>query len=49
MEQGGMVRFFTKDDRIKLQVNLGAAKNANLDISSKLLRLVDIYPPQKNN
>lgn len=49
MEQGGMIRFFTRDNKIKLQVNLGAAKNANLDISSKLLRLVDIYPPQKTN
>jgi uncharacterized protein DUF4154 len=49
MEQGGMIRFFTKDDKIKLQVNLAATKNANLDISSKLLRLVEIFSPTKNN
>lgn len=45
MEQGGMIRFFTKKDKINLQVNLEAAKAANLVISSKLLRLVEIFTP----
>jgi hypothetical protein len=46
--QGGMIRFFTRQDKIKLQVNLEEAKTANLVISSKLLRLVEIFVPQKN-
>ena len=46
--QGGMIRFFTKQDKIKLQVNLEETKTANLVISSKLLRLVDLFVPQKN-
>jgi hypothetical protein len=48
LHQGGMIRFFTKQDKIKLQVNLAVTKTANLVISSKLLRLVDIFDPQKN-
>ncbi|HKO79162.1 MAG TPA: YfiR family protein [Chitinophagaceae bacterium] len=48
LSQGGMIRFFTKQDKIKLQVNLEETKTANLVISSKLLRLVDIFVPQKN-
>jgi hypothetical protein len=46
--QGGMIRFFTNLDKIKLQVNLEETKTANLVISSKLLRLVEIFVPQKN-
>ena len=46
--QGGMIRFFTRQDKIKLQVNLEEAKTANLLISSKLLRLVEIFVPPKN-
>ena len=49
LQQGGMIRFYTKSDKIKLEVNLEASKAANLVISSKLLRLVEIYKPQKNN
>jgi len=39
---GGMIRFYTIDNKIKLQINNEAAKSANLTISSKLLRLADI-------
>ncbi|WP_276501778.1 YfiR family protein [Terrimonas pollutisoli] len=42
MQQGGMIRFFTKQDKIKLQVNLEATKMASLVMSSKLLRLVEV-------
>ena len=49
LEQGGMVRFFTRQGKIKLQVNLEETKAANLVISSKLLRLVEIFVPQKIN
>ena len=45
LQQGGIVRFFTKNNKISLQVNLDAAKSANLDISSKLLRICEIYAP----
>lgn len=47
MQQGGMIRFFTKQDKIKLQVNLEAAKTADLVISSKLLRLSEIFVSKK--
>jgi len=49
LHQGGMIRFFTKQDKIKLQVNLAVTKTANLVISSKLLRLVEIFVPEKNS
>lgn len=42
LERGGMIKFLNKNNKIKLQVNLSATKEANLIISSKLLRLVDI-------
>jgi uncharacterized protein DUF4154 len=48
-EQGGMIRLFTRENKIKFQVNLEAAKAAGLVLSSKLLRLADIYVPPKNN
>ena len=39
---GGMIRFVTEHNRIRLHINLGAAKAANLTISSKLLRPAQI-------
>ena len=45
LKEGGMIRFFTRNNKIQLQINLDAAKNANLDTSSKLLRLAEIYVP----
>jgi len=48
-EQGGMVRFFTRDNKIKIQINLEASKAASLTISSKLLRLAEIFTPHKNS
>lgn len=47
LEQGGMIRFFTKDNKIQLQVNPVAVKAANLVISSRMMRLVEIYTPKK--
>lgn len=49
MKRGGMIRFFTRQEKIKLQVNLEAAKTENLVLSSKLLRLVEIFIPKKGN
>jgi YfiR/HmsC-like len=42
LEQGGMIQFFTQDNRIKLRINLDAATAAGLTLSSKLLRLAQI-------
>jgi hypothetical protein len=49
MPRGGMIRFYTSRDKIKLQVNLETARLADLVISSKLLRLVEIYVPSKSS
>jgi hypothetical protein len=39
---GGMIRFMTKENKIRLQINPDAAKAADLTISSKLLNVADI-------
>lgn len=39
---GGMVRFFTDNNKIRLQINIAAARAANLNISAKLLRVAEI-------
>ena len=44
---GGMVRLYTKDDKINIQINLEAAKEENLIISSKLLKLAEIVNTDK--
>jgi hypothetical protein len=45
-QEGGMIRFLTDNNKTKIQINLEVAKEANLTISSKLLRLAEIvsYP-----
>ncbi len=42
LQKGGMIRFFTRNKKTQLQINLDAAKAARLVISSKLLRLAEI-------
>jgi hypothetical protein len=37
-DHGGMIQFVTQENRIRLRINLAAARTANLTISSKLLR-----------
>ena len=44
---GGMIRFLTEQNRIRLRVNVGAARAAALTISSRLLRAADIVETQK--
>ncbi len=44
-ERGGMIRFVTERNRIRLQINLQAAEAARLTISSKLLRVAEIITP----
>lgn len=41
-KQGGMIRFATDSNKIKLHVNLTAVKASDITISSKLLRLSEI-------
>jgi hypothetical protein len=42
IKAGGMIKFFNDNDKIKIRINLEAAKQANLVISSKLLRLAEV-------
>ncbi len=43
--RGGMVRFYVQDAKVRLQINNEAARAAGLVISSKLLRLAEVIPP----
>jgi hypothetical protein len=45
---GGMIRFVTDHNRIRLRINLDAARAANLTLSSKLLRPAQIVPAGKD-
>jgi hypothetical protein len=45
IKDGGMVRFYMKENKIHLRINLQAAKHAHLSISSKVLRLAEIARP----
>ncbi|HEX2896960.1 MAG TPA: YfiR family protein [candidate division Zixibacteria bacterium] len=45
---GVMIRFATEKKKIKLKIDVEAAKKAELTISSKLLRLADIVKPRKD-
>jgi|SRR5688572_10997142 len=45
---GGIIRFLTEKNKIRLRINLEAAKAANLTISSKLLRPAEIVAPGKD-
>jgi hypothetical protein len=46
--RGGMIRFSTEKNKIRLRINLEAAKAARLTISSKLLRPAEIVTPGKD-
>ncbi len=46
--RGGMIRFVIENNKIRLRVNLEAAKDADLVISSKLLRPAEIVAPGEN-
>jgi hypothetical protein len=45
---GGIVRFYTEDNKTRIHINLEAAKQAELTISTKLLRLAGIVDPKLN-
>ena len=42
LEQGGVINFVKKEGKIRLEINLTAAVEAKLEISSKLLRVADV-------
>jgi hypothetical protein len=46
--RGGMIRFVTERNRVRLRINLESAKAANLTLSSKLLRPADIVASGKD-
>jgi hypothetical protein len=41
LEQGGVMNFVKRDNRIRFQVNLDAARQAQLNVSSKLLGVAE--------
>ncbi len=47
-QRGGMIRFASEKNNIRMRINLDAAKAAGLTISSKLLRSADIVAPGKD-
>jgi|SRR5882724_5854783 len=47
-QRGGMIRFVTEKNRIRLRINLEASKAASLTISSKLLRPAELVSPRKD-
>ena len=43
-ERGGIINLFMDENKLRFEINLGAAKQANLRISSKLLALAKLVP-----
>ena len=48
MEQGGVIHFVKKKGKIRLEINLDAARQAKLEISSKLLSVADVVKSKSN-
>ena len=48
IRSGGMIRFFTENNRIRIRIDPEATKEARLTISPKLLKLAEIYSPTNN-
>jgi hypothetical protein len=44
-QRGGIVNFVLEDDKVRFEVNLDAAKQANINISSRLLQLAHVVQP----
>jgi hypothetical protein len=44
-ERGGMIRLMLEDNRVRFEVNVDAAHDGNLNISSRLLTLARIIAP----
>ena len=48
LKNGGIIRFVTEENKIHFKIDLDAAKNVNLVISSQVLRLAQIVEPGKD-
>ena len=48
LEQGGIINFVNKEGKIRLEINLDSARQANLQISSKLLSVADVVKGKPN-
>jgi hypothetical protein len=48
LEQGGIINFTKKDDRIRLEISLEAARPAKVQISSQLLNVADTVKGKSN-
>ena len=48
LDQGGMINMVPKNRKIRLQINLGAARQASLKISSRLLVAADVVKGKEN-
>ena len=44
LKKGGMIRFVTEQNKVNIQIHPEVAKEAGLIISSRLLRVADIFP-----
>jgi hypothetical protein len=47
LDQGGMIRLFLEQNRVRFDINLDAAERSRLKLSSKLLRLARTVNPQR--
>jgi hypothetical protein len=47
LDQGGMIRLFLEQSRVRFDINLDAAERSHLTLSSKLLRLARAVNPQR--
>jgi hypothetical protein len=47
LQQGGAIHFLKKESKVRLEINLEAARLANLKISSKLLNVADLVKGKK--
>jgi hypothetical protein len=47
LEDGGTIRLFLQQNKIRFDINLEAAEKSSLKISSKLLRLAQAIDPQR--
>jgi len=43
-ERGGMINFVLEDDKVRFEIDVDAARQANINISSRLLALAKIVP-----
>jgi hypothetical protein len=48
LERGGMINFVKKEGKVRLEINLAAARQAKLEISSKLLGVADVVKGKGN-